>query len=236
MKRRTREKLAMGSRTVVFLRENPDGSDGGKAAVLRLEALNKEGMDEGIAETRGHFEFHSASALKRHCRRTLRRTLLPHVARAAAIADAEVPGIAMQFVVPRNAQSDSALLTIARTFNTEAAANKDVLVKYGLSDTVLSALDATVKEFADAIETSAVSRQAHVGASGRLDAIAAEIVKVVKVLDSLNRLRFAGDARLLAEWRSASNVVTVSPRSAPEPAAGSADATAAPPAETRPAA
>ena len=45
------------------------------------------------------------------------------------------------------------------------------------------------------------------GASAELDALAEELIQVVRLMDGLNRYRFADDANALAEWMSASNVV-----------------------------
>jgi len=37
--------------------------------------------------------------------------------------------------------------------------------------------------------------------------VADEVVEIVRVIDGLNRFRFAGEPDLLAAWRAASNVV-----------------------------
>ncbi len=46
---------------------------------------------------------------------------------------------------------------------------------------------------------------AHVGARAELDAIADEVVQVVRLMDGLNRFRFANEPESLATWGSASN-------------------------------
>ena len=53
----------------------------------------------------------------------------------------------------------------------------------------------------------AEGRRMHIGAGVELDVVADEVVEIVRVIDGLNRFRFAGDPDLLAAWRAASNVV-----------------------------
>ena len=64
------------------------------------------------------------------------------------------------------------------------------------------------------MEEGTQGRRTHVGASAELGALADEVVQVVKLLDGLNRFRFAKDAESLAAWGSASNVLAT-----PHPAA-----------------
>ena len=66
---------------------------------------------------------------------------------------------------------------------------------------------------------SAGSRQAHVGASAELGAVADEVVQVVRVMDGLNRYRFLTDPELLAAWDSANNVSATPRSSAAKPGA-----------------
>jgi hypothetical protein len=44
-------------------------------------------------------------------------------------------------------------------------------------------------------------------AAVELDVVGGEVVEIVRVIDGLNRVRFAGDPDLLAAWRSASNII-----------------------------
>jgi hypothetical protein len=88
----------------------------------------------------------------------------------------------------------------------EAQANKELLVKYGLAETVLAGMDRNVKQFDLAIDQSTEARRGHVGASAELDAIGEQILHLLSVMDGLNRDRFAESPEILAEWASASNV------------------------------
>jgi hypothetical protein len=63
-----------------------------------------------------------------------------------------------------------------------------------------------VSQFDQALEQASEARRGHVGASAELDLIGDEIIHLVKVMDGLNRFRFAEAGEILAEWESASNV------------------------------
>ena len=94
----------------------------------------------------------------------------------------------------------------------EAESRKDLLIKHGLSEEVLSSLKVALDEFQSVVEQGSAGRLAHVGAHAELDAIADEVFQIVKVMNGLNRIRFAQQPDLWAKWVSASNVVA-----APQP-------------------
>jgi hypothetical protein len=74
---------------------------------------------------------------------------------------------------------------------------------------------------------------AHVGGSFELDAVADEVVQVVKVMNGLNRFRFARDGELLRSWEAASDIVATPQPAEDAPAPGG---TPPPGGEVRPAA
>lgn len=76
---------------------------------------------------------------------------------------------------------------------------------------VLANLVRMLDQFDAAVERGAAGRQTHVGASTELAAtelaaVADEVVKIVNLMDGLNRFRFGNDPERLAAWESASNV------------------------------
>ena len=101
----------------------------------------------------------------------------------------------------------------------EAQTRKELLVKYGLADTVFDGFTQALDQFDAAVEEGTQGRRTHIGASAELNALAAEVVQVVNLMDGLNRFRFAKDPEALAAWESASNVVAT-PRPASEPESG----------------
>ena len=110
-------------------------------------------------------------------------------------------------------------------------------MRHGLADQVLDNLLQALDQFDAAVEQGVEGRQAHVGASAELRAVADEVVQVVRVMDGLNQYRFMNDAELLAAWESASNVA--GPHASSKPATDDTPAPGNQPAaggEVRPAA
>jgi hypothetical protein len=72
---------------------------------------------------------------------------------------------------------------------------------------VLDSLVEDLKEFDRVMGQGSEGRRVHIAAGVELDVVADEVVEIVRVLDGLNRFRFADDPDLLAAWRAASNVI-----------------------------
>jgi hypothetical protein len=151
----------------------------------------------------------------------MQRAHLAHLTQVAKIAGRDVPELAQKYVVPPGTTSYLGFLTAARGIAAEAESQKEVLVKHGLVEAVLESLVQALDQFDSAVEHGTAGRQAHVGASAELKAVADEVVQIVHVMDGLNRYRFAKEGELLAAWESASNV-SATPRSS-APKAGSGD-------------
>jgi hypothetical protein len=101
-----------------------------------------------------------------------------------------------------------------------AEAHKEVLLKHGLSQSVLDELVRMLDQFDEAVALGNDGRTAHVGATRELRAVSAEIVRAVRVMDGRNRQRFAEDGQLLGSWISASTVLGTPQRSDVEPEGG----------------
>lgn len=227
MEAKSRRKIEMGSRALDFSRSHPDASPGYAAAVARLEERLEHAEQVANQQREGLLEVRAATARKRELRRSMRQAHLSHLAQVAKVAARELPDLAQKFVFKPGTTTYLAFRTAARGMAAEAQNQKEALVKHGLVETVLENLTQALDQFDVALERGSAGRQAHVGASAELHAVADEIVQVVRVMDGLNRYRFMNDAELLAAWDSASNVLAT-PRS-------SADTKPAP-GEIRPAA
>jgi hypothetical protein len=222
MNSKTRRKLEMGRRALDFSRDHPDPSAGSAATLARLE--ERLGRAEKLAAQQrdGILQSRAATARKKELRRTMKQAHLEHLASVAAIASREVPELATKFVLPRRVNTYLAFRTAARGMEAEAESRKELLVKHGLSETVLQALTAALNEFDAVVEQGSDGRVAHVGASAELDSVADEIVQVVKVMDGLNHFRFAGEVELMASWKAASNVFATPQPAEPKPETGGA--------------
>jgi len=222
MKATTRRTIEMGTRVLNFSRAHPDPSPGYAAALARLEKSLAQADVLATRQRDGINATRSATSRKRSLRRKLRRTQLVHLARVAESAAKEAPDLAQKFVLIREAIPYLAFRTAARGMSAEAQNQKEILVKHGLLDSVLQSLAQTLDEFDQVVEQGTDARRAHIGASAELAAVAEELIQVVRLMDGLNRYRFADDANSLAEWESASNTVG---RSGGKPALSAAKGT-----------
>jgi hypothetical protein len=223
MNAKSRRKIEMGTRALEFSRAHPDASPGYTAAVARLEERLARADQLAAQQRAGQLEVRAATARKVELRRAMTRAHLVHLAQAAKIAGREVPELAQKLVLKPRARSYLAFRTAARGMAAEAQNQREVLVKHGLVETVLDSLNEALDQFDAAMEQATGGRQAHVGASAELKAVADEVVQIVNVMDGLNRYRFMNDAELLAAWESASNVLAAprsgtSTRPTPDPA------------------
>jgi hypothetical protein len=205
MNAKTRRTLEMGKRALEFSRTHSDASPGYAAALSRLEERLTRAEQLAGQQRNGILESRAASATKRDLRRLMRRSQLVHLASVAEIASKEVPELEQKFLLTDEGTPFLTFRTAARAMQAEAQSRKELLVKHGLADTVLDSLTQALDQFDQAIQQGTEGRREHVGASAELDNVASEIIQVVRVMDGLNRYRFAKDGESLASWESASN-------------------------------
>ena len=89
-----------------------------------------------------------------------------------------------------------------------ARANQDILVKHGLSATLLDEMDAAVEEFDASLHDTQQGKQSHVAARAAMKTLSDDIMRLVGILDGFNRYRFHYDRELIVAWESAKHVVT----------------------------
>lgn len=142
--------------------------------------------------------------------RTVRRELLTHLrilARTASLATVEAPDAAAGLKAPAPNAGNRALIAAARSMVTAGRNRVDLLTRHGLSATLLDELDGLVTRFQGevgrAVDAGIVGNEV----TGRLKAVMSELGRIVRLLDAINQVRFAGDAGLLTAWNRARNVV-----------------------------
>ena len=207
MKGSTRIKLEMGARALEFSRAHPNASPGYVAAVAELGEQLARSRQLAAQQQQGIVESRAATARKRELVKTIRQSLLVHVARAARRAAREVPELTQKFAMPRDPLPYLTFRTLARSMADEAQQRKELLVRYGLVEQVLLSLVESLDEFDQAIARAAEGRRLHIAAGVELDVVADEVVDIVQVIDGSNRFFFGSDPDLFAAWRSARNVI-----------------------------
>ena len=159
------------------------------------------GQRAGVVAAQGSFEQRVT------VRRALQGKLLRYLAGVGVVAAKENAELGAQFRLSQVRAPNQAFVTLAKHMLEQATAHKDLLVKQGLAENVLSDIATALQQFEQTLEATRAARRAHVGASGDLRAVASEISEQVQLLEGLVRYRFGDDAELMAAWRSASNVV-----------------------------
>ena len=208
----------MGNRALEFSRAHPDSEPGTADVVARLEQLIVRANDTAAAQRNGVIQVRAAAAQKEKLRRAMQVPIahLAEVGRAAAREEHELGKV---FRFRPGAETHLAFRTAARSMAAAAQERREVLVKYGLSPSVLDGFVAQLDQFDEAVVLGHEGRAAHVGASRELRAGSAEIFRLVRVMNGRNLQRFAGDEQLLGSWINASTVFRT-PRSGTEPEGG----------------
>jgi hypothetical protein len=221
----------MGERAAEFSHANPVSSAGFTVLLTKLDDLIGEAKRLGIQQLEGIALSRGATMLKRSLQREIRLNHLGHLVRVAQVAAEEQPEVGPAIRISQD-RSQRGFRTTASTIAAAAQANRDLLLKHGMADSVVDSLIATLEKYDQAVLQSAQGRRQHVGASADLDTVADEIVQVVRLLDGYHRLQFGRDPELMAAWESASSVVANPQRSGEVPTSP----TPAPPGDVRPAA
>lgn len=224
----------MGTRVLEFTRLHPDTSPAFVAAAARLQERLARADQLAHQFMDGRSAVHVATARKIELRRLMKRTHLHHLSSVAEVASVDEPELARKFVIPHDATTYRGFQTAASGLAAEAQSRKDLLLKHGLAEEVLTGLEVALDEFETAVEQGAAGRLTHIGATSQLNTVAEEVVQIVKVMTGLIRVRFASQPELLVEWGSASNVVAApKPDTGPTPSSGGTPPTGG---EVRPAA
>lgn len=202
-----RGRLDMATRVRDFLRAHKVDVVGEGLGLAKLEELVQR-ADGLVARQRAGIAATRAATLQREgIRDTLQTALLRYLKAVSQAAATENSDLLAQFQMPHVNVSHRVFVAAARGLLTKATEQKDLLVSHGMQPSLLEDLGATLAEFEQTLEASRAGRREHVGARADLDAVAAEIVKQVRVLDGLMRYRFRNNADLMGEWASVRNVL-----------------------------
>lgn len=197
----------MGQRALEFSRAHPSESPGYATALKQLEEQLLRATQLAEEQRRGLAEVRAATILKDRLRRAIRRSHLVHFAGVAQRAATESPELAQKFDLPRMPARGLAFRAAARTMLELAEQQQELLSKYGLVEEVLQHARQSLDQLDQAVEHSAEGRRVHIGASASLEVVADEVVRLVRILDGFNRVRFGNDPSLLAGWIATTNII-----------------------------
>lgn len=151
----------------------------------------------------------AATAATRH-RKQVRGRLHDEVrilGRVAVLAAREDPSAEVMTRVPAGKAANAVLLSDARDKVTAATSRRELLARHGMRAGQLEAITALADEFEQATARGAEAINAKNLARGALATVMKELADVVRLLDAVNRPRFAGSPGLLLAWTRAKNIV-----------------------------
>ena len=200
-----RRKLAMATSVRDFFATHPYANAGYTAAGERLTGRIVR-ADELVRQQIAGRQAVSGAVAQREGLRTeitASLTLLGGLMRQAA---REEPNLGVGLKRPERGEGVQAFLARGRVAAARALEHRDLLAKYGMEQDYPEGLGGLLDRFEAAVNAKHAARSAHVGAAAELASVVAEIMDLVRQLDTINRFRFRDDAEALAAWRSARNV------------------------------
>lgn len=226
MNGKSRRYLEMGARADEFSAAHPDTDAGYIVAAGRLTQLVEQGRGQAAVQRDGQIDVHAGSARKKELLREMLLGPIAHLAEVGKQAAREDHELGKTFKFRPNADTYLAFRTAAGSMAAAAQSHKELLIKHGLSESVLAQFVQMLDQFDAAVTLGNSGRTAHVGATKNLDAVAIEIARTVRVMDARNRQRFQNDQQLLGSWISAKTVLGT-PRGGSSPTAPEDTATPA---------
>jgi len=221
MNAQLRRRLEMAARVRDFLRAHQLEGVGQGLGLAKLEELLERAENLATQQRTGLAAFRAAVKERQEIRRTLQPKILGYLGVVGAVAATQNVGLAEQFRMrPANA-THQALLTMSRAILEKATAQKELLLKLGMSEPVLEELATALGEYEQTLEATSAGRREHVGARADLKTVAADISEQVRLLDKVVRYRLGDNPELMAAWESARNVAgPFKSKNEPQPGTG----------------
>ena len=217
MKTATRIKLDMAGRALEFSRAHPDQNPSTALVATHLGDL-VERANTLAQQHHANTAAVAGAVTRKNQLRDLITVQLTALAGTSKVAAVTKPDLTLHRRQPRTRVGGGIFLTIARVAVAEATANRELFLKSGMPADLLETLTAELDEYEQLVAQQRNAAAAHVGAAAELESVTTDIMGVIRHLDVLNRLRFRGQAELIAAWRSARNATW--PLDKPVPSAG----------------
>ena len=196
----------MAVRVRDFCETNPSTDPSFGSVLGRLKEAIDRMVALGSRQVSGFLSRHASTVNRQQIRRRSRNDLLRHLVTIAQDASVEQPGLGDQFEVPGFNLSSARFHAASKAMLELGLAEKELLVKHGLSDKLLDDLGTTVAEYEGSITATNTSREDHISAGAQLDRAGEEVLLLVGMMDGINRYRFRNDPALLVAWDAAKHV------------------------------
>jgi hypothetical protein len=209
MRAATRRIYDMCVRVVNWASAHPDDEPGFVVLLAQLQALVVRMGDVITAQRNGFVDTRAARSRKEELRSAMGTVPIPHLAQIGALAAREVHELGKTFRLRPTATTQVAFQSAARAMLEAAQTHKEVLVKHGLSESVLVEFERMLDQFDAAMRLGAEGRMRHTAATRELVALTKEAGRLVRGMDARIRIRYRNDLPALEQWVSARAVLGV---------------------------
>jgi len=210
-----RRKLEMVTRVRTFSRAHLSTEPTYTTVLGRLEERLSEAEAIATRQHEGRVAARGARNHRKELRRIVHFQLLKYLVAVGSVVGKARGELAAQFRLPSVSANNQAFLTAVKALVAAAEQQREVLVAAGMAPALLEELQQKLAEFETASEEARAKRLSHIGARADLDKIAGLLMDEVRVLDGINRWRFAKDPEVMAEWVAARHLPPSRPAEEP---------------------
>jgi hypothetical protein len=203
-------KLETIVRVIGHCEANPDDNAGFTALLNGLKENRARAEMLATQQRAGQLDAKAATSRRSKLRARIHHHMLVPLAKVASSAAAEEPEVDKLFRLPRLNSRTLVWRAAARGMVAEADARKELFLRHGMTDALLTELVSALAEFDGTTDRGNTGRGVHVGATAELSEVIREGMRKVDVFDGLNLYRFRDQPEKLAHWESVKNVPTPS--------------------------
>jgi len=205
----TRRIYDMCVRVVTWALAHPDDEPGFLVLLAQLQALVVRMGDVVTAQRNGLIDSRASSSRKQELRSEMLTVAIAHLAQIGALAAREIHELGTTFRSRPAVRSQVAFHSAGRAMLETAQAHKEVLVRHGLSESVLLEFERMLDQFDAAMRLGAEGRMRHTAATRELETLTREAGRLVRAMDARIRIRYRTDLPALEEWVSARAVLGI---------------------------
>jgi hypothetical protein len=203
-------------RVVSWASAHPDDEPGFLVLQAQLQALVVRLGEVITMQRNGIIDSRASSARREELRRGILAVPVAHLAEVGALAAREVHELDKAFRSQPSRTTTVAFRSAGRAMLEQAQTHKEVLVKHGLSESVLVEFERMLDQFDAAVRLGAEGRVRHTAATRELVALTKEAGRLVRAMDARVRIRHRDDRAALEQWVSARTVLGTPQRTADE--------------------
>ena len=200
MLKKTKDQLDVGLHGATFADEHPDANPIITAAGTNLAGLNDRGITLAGQLEAADYNRQAAIAGRVRVEESINRRLRA-VQNIAVYAALRQPEAAIRFRMPGEKGGMRGYASRVRGVLKVVNANRELLLTYGMPDTMPEELQADLEQFERFVEQGAVAQHARAELREQLAEVARQLMQGVRHLDGLYRIRHAGNLELLNAWR-----------------------------------